>query len=110
MAGFVAFVILIMYVTGELSGYGTSFIWIGVFISLASCIGSYYFGDQIVIAMSGARKADRKKSLIFTVSENIAIAAGIPKPALYVIDDTAMNAFATGRAGARSGLRDKRNT
>mgnify|MGYP001620062998 FL=1 len=98
MAGFVAFVILIMYVTGELSGYGTSFIWIGVFISLASCIGSYYFGDQIVIAMSGARKADRKKEFdFFTVSENIAIAAGIPKPALYVIDDTAMNAFATGR-------------
>ena len=65
MAGFVAFVILIMYVTGELSGYGTSFIWIGVFISLASCIGSYYFGDQIVIAMSGARKADRKKEFDF---------------------------------------------
>lgn len=98
MAGFVLFLVLIMYVAGEISGYGMSFIWIGVIVSLASCVGSYYFGDQIVIAMSGARKADRKTEFdFFTVAENIAIAAGIPKPALYVIDDTAMNAFATGR-------------
>jgi len=48
--------------------------------------------------MSGARPADRKREFdFFTVSENLALAAGIPKPKLYVIDDPAMNAFATGR-------------
>jgi heat shock protein HtpX len=48
--------------------------------------------------MSGAREADRKRDFdFFTVTENLAIAAGLPKPKLYVIDDTAMNAFATGR-------------
>jgi heat shock protein HtpX len=98
MAGFVVFLVFISYVAGEMLGYGSSFVWTGVLFSLASCFGSYYFGDQIVIAMSGARKADRKKEFdFFTVCENIAIAAGIPKPSLYVIDDSAMNAFATGR-------------
>ena len=48
--------------------------------------------------MSGARPADRKRDFDFyTVTENLAIAGGIPKPRLYVIEDTAMNAFATGR-------------
>lgn len=52
----------------------------------------------MVLAMSKARPADRKKDFdFFTVAENLSIAAGIPKPSLYVIDDTAMNAFATGR-------------
>jgi heat shock protein HtpX len=52
----------------------------------------------MVLAMSGARPADRKRDLDFyTVTENLCIAAGLPKPKLYVIDDTAMNAFATGR-------------
>ena len=48
--------------------------------------------------MSGAKPANRKQHFDFyTVAENLAIAAGLPKPKLYVIDDTAMNAFATGR-------------
>jgi heat shock protein HtpX len=48
--------------------------------------------------MSGARPADRNRDFdFFTVTENLAIAAGLPKPKLYVIDDTAMNAFASGR-------------
>lgn len=52
----------------------------------------------MVLAMSGARPADRKREFdFFTVAENLSIAAGIPKPKLYVIDDPAMNAFATGR-------------
>jgi heat shock protein HtpX len=51
-----------------------------------------------VLTISGARPADRKREFEFyTTAENLALAAGIPKPKLYVIDDTAMNAFATGR-------------
>ena len=51
-----------------------------------------------MLAMSGAKPANRKQHFDFyTVAENLAIAAGLPKPKLYVIDDTAMNAFATGR-------------
>jgi heat shock protein HtpX len=98
MAGFVVFVVLIGYVMGESLGYGTDWMWIAVIFSVISSFVSYYWGDRIVLTMSGARPADRSRDFDFyTVAENLAIAAGMPKPKLYVIDDTAMNAFATGR-------------
>ncbi len=98
MVGFVVFVTLVVWVLGEAMGYGSGWVATGlIFSGLASC-GSYFWGDQIILAMSKAREADRKKEFdFFTVTENLAIAAGLPKPKLYVIDDTAMNAFATGR-------------
>ncbi len=98
MAAFVAFVILVSYVLGVSLGYGTSFMWFAVLFSVISSFVSYYWGDSLILAMSGARPADRKRDFDFyTVAENLAIAGGIPKPRLYVIEDTAMNAFATGR-------------
>jgi heat shock protein HtpX len=98
MTGFVVFVVLFGYVLGEALGYGTSWMWIAVIFSVISSFASYYWGDSIVLAMSGARPADRNRDFdFFTVAENLAIASGLPKPKLYVIDDTAMNAFATGR-------------
>ena len=98
MSAFVVFVVLVAYVLGVSLGYGTNFMWIAVFFSVVSSFVSYYWGDKMVLAMSGARPADRKRDFdFFTVAENLAIAAGLPKPKLYVIDDTAMNAFATGR-------------
>lgn len=98
MAFFVAFVILAAYVMGNALGYGNSWMFIAVIFSVLSSLGSYYYSDQIVLAMSGARPADRRRDFdLFTVTENLAISAGIPKPKLYVIEDSAMNAFATGR-------------
>ena len=98
IAGFVAFVVIAGYVMGQALGYGNSWMWIAVLFSVVSSFVSYYWGDKMVLAMSGARLADRKRDFDFyTVTENLCIAAGIPKPKLYVIDDTAMNAFATGR-------------
>lgn len=98
MGAFVAFVIVVAYVLGQALGYGNSFMWFAVVFSVFSSFASYYWGDSLVLAMSRARPADRKRDFdFFTVSENLSIAAGIPKPRLYVIDDTAMNAFATGR-------------
>jgi len=98
MTLFVAFVVLAAYVMGNALGYGNSWLVIAVLLSVISSLVSYYWGDKMVLAMSGARPADRKRDFdFFTVTENLAIAAGIPKPKLYVIEDTAMNAFATGR-------------
>lgn len=98
MSVFVVFVVLVAYVLGVLLGYGTSFMWFAVLFSVISSFASYYWGDKLVLAMSGAKPANRKQHFDFyTVAENLAIAAGLPKPTLYVIDDTAMNAFATGR-------------
>lgn len=98
MTLFTAFVVGAGYVFGQALGYGNSLMWIAVLFSVISSIVSYYWGDKLVLAMSGARPADRSRDFdFFTVAENLSIAAGIPKPRLYVIEDTAMNAFATGR-------------
>lgn len=88
-----AFAIYIGYEPGGLGIAGLAFI-----ISGLMSFTSYYYSDKIVLKISGARPADRTRDFkFFTVAENLSIAAGIPKPALYVIEDTAPNAFATGR-------------
>lgn len=103
MSAFVGFVVLVAYVLGASLGYGTEWMWMAVAFSVFSSFISYYWGDRIVLAMSHAKPASRKQHFDFyTVAENLAIAAGLPKPKLYVIDDTAMNAFATGRDPAHA--------
>lgn len=98
MIAFVVLVVLLGYVIGQALGYGNSIMWIAVVLSVISSFVSYYWGDSLVLTLSHARPADRKRDFdFFTLAENLSIAAGIPKPKLYVIDDTAMNAFATGR-------------
>lgn len=98
MASFIVFVVFVAYVLGQALGYGNSWMFFAVVLSIAGSFASYWWGDKIVLAISRARKADRKRDFdLFTVTENICIASGLPKPALYVIDDSAMNAFATGR-------------
>lgn len=98
MSVFVVLVVLVSYTLGQVLGYGNNFMWFAVVIAFVSSFASYWWGDKFILAMSHARPADRKRDFdFFTVTENLAIAAGMPKPKLYVIDDTAMNAFATGR-------------
>ena len=95
---FTLFVVGVAWVFGEALGYGLSFVgWALVFSGIMS-YSSYYYSDKIILGLSGARPADRKRDFMFyTVSENLAMAAHLPRPRLYVIEDTAMNAFATGR-------------
>jgi len=58
----------------------------------------YFFSDKIALATSGARPADGPEfNELNHIVENIAITAGQPKPRVYIIDDSAPNAFATGR-------------
>lgn len=74
-------------------------------ISGVMSFASYYWSDKIVLGLSGARPADRKRDFHFyTVAENLSLAAGIPMPKLYVIEDTALNAFATGRDPAHAAV------
>ncbi|MFI5226558.1 MAG: zinc metalloprotease HtpX [Candidatus Limnocylindrales bacterium] len=61
-------------------------------------LGSLFAGDQLVLATSKARQVDAESApQLMNVVQEMAIAAGIPMPKVYVIDDTAPNAFATGR-------------
>ena len=70
----------------------------GVVAILWSVIG-YYSGDKMVLAVSGARQVSHDdEPQLYNVVEELTIAAGLPKvPAVYVIEDPALNAFATGR-------------
>ena len=61
-------------------------------------VGGYYSSDKIVLAISRARPVTKEEyPYLFNTVEGLAIAAGIPAPRCYVIDDSAPNAFATGR-------------
>jgi heat shock protein HtpX len=68
-----------------------------LFGSLAA-VGSYFAGDSVVLSVSGAKEVDETSApQLLNVVREMAIAANIPMPKVYVIDDTAPNAFATGR-------------
>lgn len=59
---------------------------------------SYWFSDKIVLALAGAKPAKRENNFVlYTSVENLSIAAGLPMPKVYIINDAAPNAFATGR-------------
>lgn len=75
-----------------------SILYIGVAFSVGMNIWSYWYSDSLVIKMSGAIPATREKYFDFwNAVENLSITAGLPMPALYVIEDPSPNAFATGR-------------
>jgi heat shock protein HtpX len=102
----VAIVVLILAALGAVIGYATDFGWGGVVAAVVVAtflsIGSYFAGDQLVLLSSGAREVpvadppDDMKQLVNVVTE-MSIAGGLPMPKVYAIDDTAPNAFATGR-------------
>jgi len=95
---FIAFVLAV----GVALSYLLRFGWIGLavagVVALVLSVGSYWNSDKIVIALAGAKPADPVQyARLHNLVEAMAIAAGIPKPKVYVIDDPAPNAFATGR-------------
>lgn len=97
MTGFLAFVIGVGYVFAGAMGDST-FLYIAVVLSIVMSFGSYWWSDKIVLAMSGAKEVTRENAReLYNVVENLCITAGLPVPRIFVIEDTAMNAFATGR-------------
>jgi heat shock protein HtpX len=75
---------------------------------------SYFYSDKIVLGMSGAREVKRTEDAeLYRTVENLSIAAGLPTPKIYLMEDTAPNAFATGRdpkhavVAITTGLRSK---
>jgi len=86
------------YMIGLYARSGNEYLIMGLVFSLFSTVGSYFYSDKLVLMTVGATPADKKTFFNFyTVAENLSIAAGLPIPKLYVIQDDAPNAFATGR-------------
>jgi len=102
----VAAVILVLGVLGGAIGYATGIGWVGVVVAVALAgvmsVGSYFAGDALVMATSGARQldvanpGDAHRQLVNVVTE-MSLAGGLPMPRIWIIDDSAPNAFATGR-------------
>ena len=95
---FALFVGLVAYVIGEALDYGPGFIGVALIFGGLTSFISYWYSDKIILTLSSARPASREEDFYFiSVAQNLSLAARIPMPKLYVIDDSAMNAFATGR-------------
>ncbi len=97
MGVFLSIVILIGWGASLYFG-NSSILYMAIGFSLISNIGAYWFSDKVAIASVGAKPADENQyKELHRVVENLAITAGLPKPRVYIIEDPAPNAFATGR-------------
>ncbi|MBI2414667.1 M48 family metallopeptidase [candidate division WWE3 bacterium] len=101
MFGFMVVISFIGWFIGEFyfDGAGVSFIGLAMVFSGISSFISYYNSDKIVLAISGAKEVDfNDNPELYHLVENMCIAAGlVTKPKIYLIEDSAPNAFATGR-------------
>lgn len=76
-----------------------------VLIALVQASVSYYSGDKVALALSGAKEIEKKDNPeLWRVVENLAITSGLPMPKVYIINDSAPNAFATGRDPKHSSI------
>ncbi len=115
MSVFLVFVIAMGFIFSEVMG-SSLILWFAVIFSILMSAGSYWYSDKIVLKMSKAHlvEFDDNKEL-YRLVENLCITAGLPLPKIYLIDDTAPNAFATGRdpehavVAVTSGLLQKLN-
>ena len=97
-AAFVAVVVLAAWAFTALIGYGPVGLVVALVIALVASVAPYWKSDAVALRMSHARPADPVEyARLHNVVEGLCIAGGLPKPRLYVIDDEAPNAFATGR-------------
>jgi len=99
-----------------LGGGGLPGLAIAAAIAIAMSWGAYWKSDAIALAMSHAKPADQEEhARLHNVVEGLCIAGGLPKPRVYVIEDPAPNAFATGRnprhaaVAVTTGLLEKMN-
>ena len=98
VAAITAFLAFVVYYIAYATGYGQYALPLAVIVSCASSFISYYNCDKMVLSISGARPADtRSDALVRNTMEGLCIAAGLPMPKVYIIEDRAANAFATGR-------------
>lgn len=97
LAGFFVFVIGVAWVFAQVYQSST-ILYVAVIFAVLMNFLSYWFSDKIVLAMSDAKEVTRNEGKeIYRLVENLCITAGLPLPKIYIINDSAPNAFATGR-------------
>jgi len=97
IAFFLVFVISVGWVFSE-AMQSSAILYVAVIFSTLMSVGSYWYSDKMVLAMSNARLVEFEDNKeLYRLVENLCITAGLPLPKIYIIDDSAPNAFATGR-------------
>lgn len=101
----VLFTALIGYALGYLWFSGPAGVIIAVILAIVLSLSSYFYGDRAVLASTHAKRVTpQEEPRLHNIVEGIAIAAGVPKPAVYVVPEQAPNAFATGRDPEHSSI------
>lgn len=97
MSLFLVFIIVIGWVFAQIYN-DSAILYIAVAFSFFMNFFSYWYSDKITLKMTGAKLADHESNReLYHVVENLSITAGLPMPKVYIINDSAPNAFATGR-------------
>ncbi len=97
MGAFLIFVMIVGFLAAQYFG-DSMILYVAVGFALITNVWAYWFSDSVAIRSAGAYPADPVQYVeLHRIVENLAITAGLPKPRIYLIDDPAPNAFATGR-------------
>lgn len=99
MAVFLAFIALILWIFNKAYGGGSTGIFYGGLIGAAFYVlFTYYAGSKMALALNGAKEIQKRDNpRLWRIVENLSITNGMPMPKVYIMDDPALNAFATGR-------------
>ncbi len=98
VVGFMAIVVIVGTIIGLIFGNGPVFAIVALVFGAVVAFASYWNADKIALSVSRAKPADPAQyQRLHNLVEGLCIAGGIPKPGIYVVDDLAPNAFATGR-------------
>ena len=113
MAVFVGIIGAIAWVVSYLYGGNTSIFYITLIVAAVYALIQYFAASRLAVAMTGAKQIEKRDNpRLYRMVENLAITTGMPTPKVYIIDDPAPNAFATGRdprhaiVAATTGLMD----
>jgi heat shock protein HtpX len=102
---FIVFLLFLGWVFGEAYQSGEAGLIIALVVALIISFVTFFYGDKMVLGISQAKPVDPKENpYLHNVIEGLAIGAGVPAPKTYIIDDTAPNAFATGRNPQNSAI------
>lgn len=102
---FVLFLLLLGWLLGYVTESGYAYLILATIIAIVMSLVGYYQGDRLALWTAGAQRVTKEElPYVYRIVENLAITAGLPTPAVYIINDDAPNAFATGRDPAHASV------
>lgn len=95
---FVVLIVGLGWLIGEQTGNASAGIALATMVATTMSLLSYFGGDKVALASSGARRVSKEQAPeLWRLVENLCLTSGLPMPKVHIIDDQALNAFATGR-------------